>query len=255
MCALADAKTTFPHDYRVLFTGPELPVVVGGQAVNLWAITYLENDQVSGLVTRFGSGDMDIVNSKAVVEFIKTLPDWHYEPTPLKNFGDIRIGAARGVTDDGRKLLVEVLHHVHGLEPQDLVDAEIEYAGTIYRMLDPIALLKAKAANLRDFKQDEDPPRHDAEHLRLIARCLPAYLADVASQDDLSIKAQRNQLKTISRCFALLADKKIASLLREQGIEPSSLIPPTLASSSNEKIRNAYLHQMPLLSRAPGDPA
>src|SRR5690606_17658595 len=106
------------------------PVVVGGQAVNLWAITYLENDQVSGLVTRFGSGDMDIVNSKAVVEFIKTLPDWHYEPTPLKNFGDIRIGAARGVTDDGRKLLVEVLHHVHGLEPQDLVDAEIEYAGT-----------------------------------------------------------------------------------------------------------------------------
>jgi hypothetical protein len=153
---LPNDNFTFPHDYRVLFSGPDLPVVAGGQAVNLWAITYLESEQAHELVTKYGSGDMDIVRNEAVIAFIKNLPGWRYEPTPLRNFGDIRVGAARGLAPDGRKLLVEVLHSVHGLDAKDLVDAEVEYAGTRYRILDPVALLKAKAANLRDFMSIRD---------------------------------------------------------------------------------------------------
>lgn len=61
-----------------------------------------------------------------VIEFLKKLPGWRCEPASLRNFGDIRIGAARGLASDGRKLLVEVLHRVQGLDPQDLVDAEVE---------------------------------------------------------------------------------------------------------------------------------
>lgn len=58
-------NSTFPHDYRVLFSGPELPVVAGGQAVNLWAITYLEGEPAQELATKYGSGDMDIVRNDA----------------------------------------------------------------------------------------------------------------------------------------------------------------------------------------------
>lgn len=236
-------NSTFPHDYRVLFSGPELPVVTGGQAVNLWAITYLEADQAQELVTKYGSGDMDIVRNDAVISFIKKLPGWHYEPTPLKNFGDIRVGAARGLAPDGRKLLVEVLHSVHGLDPQDLIDAEVEYAGTRYRILDPVALLKAKAANLRDFKQDGDPRRHDAEHLRLVARCLPRFLEDVALNETTDPDELRNQLKTVSRAFAVLQDAKTAATLCSIGIKSASLIPNSLVQSPNEKIRKAHANQ------------
>lgn len=240
---MPNGNPTFPHDYRILFSGPELPVVAGGQAVNLWAITYLEEEQAGEMVTKYGSGDMDIVRSAAVIDFIRKLPGWRYEPTPLKNFGDIRVGAARGLAPDGRKLLVEVLHSVHGLEPQDLVDAEVEYLGTRYRILDPVALMKAKAANLRDLKQDDDPPRHDAEHLKLVARCLPRYLEDLALNPTTDPDELRNQLKTVSRAFAVLQDDKVSKTLRSQGIDPASLIPKSLADSPNEKVRRAYAFQ------------
>ena len=241
---------TFPHDYRVLFSGPELPVVAGGQAVNLWAITYLEEEQAQELVTKYGSSDMDIVQNDAVIAFLKKLPGWRYEPTSLRNFGDIRVGAARGLAPDGRKLLVEVLHSVHGLDPQELVDAEVEYAGTRYRILDPVALLKAKAANLRDFNQDDDPPRHDAEHLKLVARCLPRFLEDVALNETTDPDELRNQLKTVSRAFAVLQDTKTAATLRSIGIEPASLVPALLANSPNEKVSKAYTYQFRLIGRA-----
>lgn len=246
-CALPNDSFTFPHDYRVLFSGPERPIVAGGQAVNLWAITYLEDEQAQALVTKYGSGDMDIVQNDAVIAFLKNLPGWRYEPTSLRNFGDIRVGAARGLAPDGRKLLVEVLHSVHGLDPQDLVDAEVEYAGTRYRILDPVALLKAKAANLRDFKQDDNPPRHDAEHLRLVARCLPRFLEDMAHNETTDSAELRNQLKTVSRAFVVLQDAKTAATLRSIGVEPVSLIPASLKESPNPKLRKSYEYQWPLL--------
>jgi hypothetical protein len=56
-------------------------VVARGQAVNLWAITYLEEHQAHALVTKYGSGDMDIVQNHAVIDFIRKLPGWRYEPT------------------------------------------------------------------------------------------------------------------------------------------------------------------------------
>lgn len=242
--ALPNDSATFPHDYRILFSGPELPVVVGGQAVNLWAITYLEDEPAQELVTKYGSGDIDIVQNDAVIAFIKRLPGWRYEATPLKSFGDTRIGAARGLASDGRKLLVEILHSVHGLDQQDLIDAEVEYAGTRFRMLDPVALLKAKAANLRDLKQDGDPRRHDAEHLQLIARCLPRFLEDVALNATTNPDELRNQLKTVSRAFAVLQDAKVARTLVSQGIDPASLVPASLHAAPNEKIRRAYALQL-----------
>jgi hypothetical protein len=236
-------NVTFPHDYRVLFSGPELPVVAGGQAVNLWAITYLEEHQAHALVTKYGSGDMDIVQNHAVIDFIRKLPGWRYEPTSLRNFGDVRIGAARGLTPDGRKLLVEVLHRVHGLEPQDLVAAEVEYAGARFRILDPVAMLKAKAANLREFQQDGNPPRHDAEHLRLVALCMPRFLEDVALSETTNPEELRNQLKTVSRAFAVLQDAKTVATLKGIGIEPRLLVPESLANSPNEKVRKAWAYQ------------
>ena len=237
---------THPHDYRVLFSGPERPIVVGGQAVNLWAITYLEQEVAAGVMTKYGSDDMDIVKNDAVIQFLKTLPNWHYVPTRLKFFNDIRIGAARGVAADGRKLLVEVLHSVYGLEEQDMLDVEVEYAGTTYRILDPVSLLKAKAANLRDFPQNGPTPRHDAVHLTLIADCLPRFLADVALNETDNPEELRRQIKTVSRAFLVLQDPKIAATLEQIGIDPKTLIPESLKTSPNPKVRNAVEHQMKL---------
>ena len=52
---------TAPHDYRVVCECEPTPTVVGGQAVNLWAINYLTAKVPKATLV---SKDLDIVVSK-----------------------------------------------------------------------------------------------------------------------------------------------------------------------------------------------
>jgi hypothetical protein len=45
----------------------------GGQAVNLWAISYLDPD-AEGITIRFGSGDLDVLAEPALLERLKHPP-------------------------------------------------------------------------------------------------------------------------------------------------------------------------------------
>jgi hypothetical protein len=39
---VSGSDLTYPHDYRVIAGSDIKPTIVGGQAVHLWAITFLE---------------------------------------------------------------------------------------------------------------------------------------------------------------------------------------------------------------------
>lgn len=247
---LAEAPLTFPHDYRALFVGADAPTVVGGQAVNLWAIVYLDRDVRNRAV--HGSHDMDIVSGTKALAFLKTLPDWKF--VPMKHFGVGITAKLQSVAPDGRMLLVEVLHSVAGLEAADLRRvSEVQVGGVKYRLLDPIAMLKAKAYNVRKFKQDDDPPRHDRAHLELITRCVPEFLRELhdgalrlqRSGDAAAKEAAENTADAVSATFAILTDEKTAATLRAQGIPPESLIPAEFKNSPFPKIANACKHQWP----------
>ncbi|HXN35724.1 MAG TPA: hypothetical protein VN877_06105 [Opitutaceae bacterium] len=161
---------TYPHDYRVLFAGEIKPLVVGGQAVNLWAITFLDSGDPSLAVKTYSSDDMDILDEAKILKFLETAPGWKFIKRGVQDPFDIRVGRASSTSDDNRALLVEVVKSVKGLDKEDIVDAWVAYRGTTYRLLDPIALLKAKAANIRELDQEGPPPRHDRAHLDLIVR-------------------------------------------------------------------------------------
>ena len=247
---LAEPSPTFPHDYRALFVGADAPTVVGGQAVNLWAIVYLDRDVRNKVI--HGSNDMDIVSGTKALAFLKTLPDWKFSPTPMKHFGVGITAKLQSVAPDGRILLVEILHSVAGLNTTDLRRvSEVEVGGIKYRLLDPIAMLKAKAYNVRKFKQDDDPPRHDREHLELIAHCVPKFLRELHDgalrlqrSDDTAAKAAvENTADAVRAAFATVTDSKTAATLRAQGIAPESLIPPEFRDSPVTKIANAWKHQ------------
>ena len=186
--------------------------MVGGQAVNLWAIAYLEQGASDLRAGSLGSKDLDILADKKGLEYLKTVPGWSFTPNNLRNFTDMRQGFLQGTSEDGRKLLVEILHSVHGLEKEELGYVEtIEHRGHPYRLLDPVVMLKAKAANVRGLKQDDDPPRHDREHLQLIARCVPSYLRDVHQRAVELPSLEKESLAVISRAFKTLQHRKTAS--------------------------------------------
>jgi hypothetical protein len=57
------------------------PTIVGGQAVNLWAIAFLE-DGDPPLSTKYASDDLDVLSGPRVLEFLKGLePGWRAEET------------------------------------------------------------------------------------------------------------------------------------------------------------------------------
>jgi hypothetical protein len=243
---------TFPHDYRVLFSGETKPVVVGGQAINLWAITFLESGDPALAASKYGSGDMDLLQDDRVLAMLRSLPGWRYEKPSLWNFGEIRTGFAFGKTEDGRPLLVEVLSKINGLDAADLTAVATVNVGSIeYRLLDPLVMLKAKCANVRGLKQDGNPPRHDRDHLHIIAQCFPRYLSylfEKAASDPLF---EKDASTGVSRAFAILTDRKIAATLIAERIDPRSLVPQELATSTVEKIRRAFEFQMPRVAGLP----
>jgi hypothetical protein len=118
-------------------------------------------------------------------------------------------------------------------------------------VLDPIAMVKAKAYNVRKFKQDDNPPRHDREHLELIAKCVPEYLREIhqaairleAAQAAAAKDAIKEAAAAVSAAFATLADNETAATLRALRIAPEHLIPPEFAESPIEKVANAWKHQ------------
>ncbi len=242
---------TYPHDYRLICAGREAPTVVGGQAVNLWAINYLASGAPDLRAENFASKDLDILADKKVLDYLKTVPGWVFRPNETRNWTDSRKGFLHGTSEDGRKLLVEVLHSVHGLEPADLArQAIVEHQGHTYRLLDPVAMLKAKAANVRDIKQDDHPPRHDREHLQVIARCVPLYLREVHAAAVSRPEAEKEALAVVSYAFKTLQLPKVAGTLAAEGITSASLIPPEFAESPLSRIRLAYDWQFSRLTEA-----
>jgi len=236
-----EKSLTYPHDYRVLFENEFRPTVVGGQAVNLWAIAYLNPDELKQ--KEYGSDDLDVLQDDRVLKFLEGREDWVVEKRRLLNFADIRLAQARSTAPDGRRLVVEVLHNVPGLDKEDLSPSTlVDHRGIAFNLLDPVALLKSKASNIRKIK--DQSKRHDRLHLRMIAECLPLFLSDLVARIDAD--SQTVAAKTISRLFKTLTDKKLADTLRQEGVDALELI-PDLSSAPSEKVRNAYNHQMPLL--------
>lgn len=220
--------------------------VVGGQAVNLWAITYCSEDDV---LPAHGSHDLDVVAKGAVAKAISQLPDWNYKKTPLWSF-DIRTAELTCKTEDGTLLAVEILNRVNGLDQKDLAATRtIEVGKAKFTVLDPIAMLKAKAANVRDLPQDGEPPRQDRQHLKIISICLPRFLEDAHSTCAKDEKLHEEMSKLMKRCFEMLFDKKNIKTLKACGITPSALI-PDFSSSPIAAVKASFDNQFSRLKAA-----
>lgn len=240
-------ELTRPHDYRVLLEACPGLTIVGGQAINVWAITYLDPEQAAQ--TGLGSHDLDVLARMKVAEIIAALPGWKSERPPLWSF-DRRLLRLTSRADDGRLLVVEVLGKVRGLAKEDLeAVTEIEHDGVKYRVLDPVAMLRAKAANVREIEQAGPPPRQDRAHLRLIARCVAPFLRD-AHQQAVGHPALHGEFaQTVSRTFRTLSDRPTLRTLLAEGIEPRALLPPELKDSPIDKVRTAFEYQGPRLNQ------
>jgi hypothetical protein len=154
--------------------GLPVPVVVGGQAANAWAIYYSKRTgRKLARYRPFTSKDLDLAGNRNLLEHIKRITNgavFYSEPrSPVVGYVEASLG--NGL----RK--IEVLRDVKGLGRDELADAiQVTVGNLVVHLLAPIKVLKAKICNVVTLDQTE---RNDVNHVRIMILCVREFILDL----------------------------------------------------------------------------
>ena len=190
-----------PEEFASCLRTPNPVLLVGGQAVNLWALYF---GDVTDDLAPFVSADADVLGDRATLEALgrvaKIRPQFFSLKPPSNEVGVITIPGP-----DGNALFVEVLRSVHGVSEAELRKPaylfELGESNTQVLVPGPIALLRAKIANAHDFKQ---VGRQDLKHVRILVRVLPRYLQQLVDTAAVDTPGQLTERMVIDYCESLL---------------------------------------------------
>jgi hypothetical protein len=170
----SDAEPRPPEDFAPVLATNEPVLLVGGQAVNVWALYY---ESHTAALAPFVSRDVDVLGDRATLEALGQLAGTKPQFFPLKPPTN-EIGVVIAKDQQGLPLLIEVLRSVHGVSNEELREPvyTVALGETHVQVPSPIALLQAKIANVADIAQTG---RQDARHVVILAHVLPAYLEDL----------------------------------------------------------------------------
>jgi hypothetical protein len=213
----ADSSARPPEDFARLLAVPEPLLVVGGQAVNLWAIHYEERTRD---LAPFVSRDADVLGDRETLALLGRRAGSKPQVFPLKPPSN-EIGVVMAKDAAGAPLLIEVLRYVRGATNEELRDPVYEFAigrgGTRVRVPGPIALLQAKIANLAELPQ---AGRQDARHILILLRVLPGYLGDLRESAAQAKLAERKLVEYLEKLLKILASKRGRKACTDVAVEP-----------------------------------
>ena len=146
----SDAEPRPPEDFAPLLATKEPVLLVGGQAVNLWAMYY---ETRTTALAPFVSRDVDVLGDRETLEALGKLAGTKPQFFPVKPPTN-EIGVVIAKDHNGLPLLIEVLRYVHGVSNTELREPVYTLAvgETHVQVPSPIALLQAKIANVADCR-------------------------------------------------------------------------------------------------------
>jgi hypothetical protein len=211
----SDAEPRPPEDFAPLLATKEPVLLVGGQAVNLWALYY---EPRTAALAPFVSRDVDVLGDRETLEALGKLAGAKPQFFPVKPPTN-EIGVVIAKDHNGLPLLIEVLRTVHGVTNEELRDPvyTVAVGKTHVQLPGPIALLQAKIANVADIAQTG---RQDARHTVILAQLLPDYLHDLQSAAAEGRMEERKLIEFLERLLAVLTTAKAKRVLNQLQLEP-----------------------------------
>jgi hypothetical protein len=208
----------FEAVFRAISLQKETVILVGGHAVNVWALSY--RDRLGEVLTPllpFTSSDMDVYATRnALIGLHETLG------------GKLLLSGPREITDgtlivgvepDTREL--DVLRSVNGLPKLDARDAiPLVVCGHTVPVLFPHLLLQAKLENARWLDQRE---RQDVKHVRIMALVLREFLREVVVTA--SLENEKYALPLLRRALAVLMSESAREFTRRHGLSFAGVMP------------------------------
>lgn len=206
----SDAAPRSPEDFAPLLATKEPVLLVGGQAVNLWAVYY---EARTAELAPFVSRDVDVLGDRETLEALGKLTGTKPQIFPLRPPTN-EVGVVVAKDAGGQPLLIEVLRSVHGVSNEELREPVYTMAlgKTHVRVPSPIVLLQAKIANVADIAQ---PGRQDARHVAILALVLPAYLADLQTAVVEGRTEERKLIEFLERLLSVVTAGKARKVFKE----------------------------------------
>jgi hypothetical protein len=207
-----------PEDFASLLATKKPILLVGGQAVNVWAMYY---ESRTTALAPFVSRDVDVLGDRetltALGKLACTKPQFFPAKPPTNE-----IGVVIAKDEQGRALLIEVLRFVHGVTNEELREPvyTVALGETHVQVPSPIALLQAKIANVADINQNG---RQDARHVLILAQVLPAYLGDLQESAGAGRLEERKLIELLERLLAVVTAKKAKAVFEQLSIDASHL--------------------------------
>ena len=166
--------------FRSLQTAEWDAVLVGGQAVNVWACHYDRDLPALCDLRPYASRDLDyhggLAEARLAMRLLGARGTLNTGGDPSPNAGVLTL-----TLPDGRDLLVDILTGVFGLSAAEVERTAVALAGQgalaglTLRVIHPLLLLEGKVAALRGLPQAD---RQDAKHLRILVLVVRAWLRE-----------------------------------------------------------------------------
>lgn len=229
-----------PAEFAAVISGDDPPLMVGGQAVNIWAELYAQAAPELAEFEPFVSRDADIFGTRALAVKLAAHAGW--ECLAAKR-GTVTAAILVKLAADGSSLVVEVLDEVNGLNDADLALHETVEArdGKRYRLLSPLVMLKAKLYNLISLVGQERP--QDLRHVRMLLTIVPHYLHEMAAEVRTQKNAERDLLGAIRYLGEVIRLPWVGNAVRAHGLDLRAMFPawlreacPTAAQASLDAI-------------------
>ena len=229
----------FESIFRAISRQKESVILVGGHAVNVWALSY--HDRLGDLLAPFRpftSGDMDVYATRNA---LMGLHDDLGGKLLLSGPREITDGTLIvGVEPDTREL--DVLRSVNGLPKLDAQSAiPLEVCGHAVPVLFPHLLLQAKLENALHLDQRN---RQDIKHVKIMVLVLREFLQEVVTTT--TAENEKYALQLLQKVLSILISDNAREFTRLHKIAFDSIMPVELLSRSPlRKLANFGQKELP----------
>jgi hypothetical protein len=220
------------HEFAPILASVEQPLVVGGQAVNIWAELYAPAIPALTELAPFTSKDADIYGTRALAETLARRAGWNIKTVSERN--SVAIAILTKNTDGPDPLVIEVLSEINGLTADDLKKDEIVTlaAGRTYRIPAPTVLLKAKLYNLASLVAFDRP--QDLRQTRMLMLIVPQYLNELYVEQRAGKTTMENLLGAIRYGRDIVHSGVAGNVSRSHRLDFRQLLPDSFEFAGAE---------------------
>ena len=248
-----DSKPRPPEDFSRFLATKDPLLVVGGQAINLWALYY---EGVTKDLAPFVSRDVDLLGDRKVLKEIAELTGMSVSLASrhLKLAYDLGFLEVRKVgyiaPEDGADglVVIEVLRWVNGVSEDELLKDSVIMGvgvnGVPVKVPSPVYLLQAKLANLATINQKG---RQDGRHVMILFRLIPSYLNELIESVHKEVRTERDVVNIFGTLLEIVTSDKNLKIFNSMRLDPRSLFSdlptkgfPKIAAFKKHQLKRAF---------------